>query len=131
MNRFCLVNPLDGRREAPDSKRMESAAMSPRYEGTSLKSSALVCCIFLLIFFARFCFLASENFRYLQLISPRFPFLSLGKFFPSSANFALFSLSQSRKTSHTAADFALFSIFQPRKALSFVSQLRLGSSFSA
>jgi hypothetical protein len=30
MNRFCLVNPLDGKREAPDSKRMESAAMAWR-----------------------------------------------------------------------------------------------------
>jgi hypothetical protein len=28
MNRFCLVNPLDGRREARDSKRMESAPMA-------------------------------------------------------------------------------------------------------
>jgi len=34
MNRFCLVNPLDGRREAPDSKRMESAAMAWREAST-------------------------------------------------------------------------------------------------
>jgi len=35
------VNPLDGRREAPDSKRMESAAMAWREASTpSLKSPA-------------------------------------------------------------------------------------------
>jgi hypothetical protein len=34
MNGFCLVNPLDGRREAPDSKRMESAAMAWREAST-------------------------------------------------------------------------------------------------
>jgi hypothetical protein len=34
MNGFCQVNPLDGRREAPDSKRMESAAMAWREAST-------------------------------------------------------------------------------------------------
>jgi hypothetical protein len=34
MPRFCLVNPFDGRREAPDSKRMESAAMAWREAST-------------------------------------------------------------------------------------------------
>ena len=34
MNRFCQVNPLDGRREAPPSKRMESAAMAWREAST-------------------------------------------------------------------------------------------------